>query len=56
MLFGAPRGAALGTHDVRWFEGVSMGLLVGLTVLFGILPGLLVNVITSSPVHGFPGP
>jgi proton-translocating NADH-quinone oxidoreductase chain M len=56
MLFGPPRGVPAAAHDVPWYEGAGMGLLVGLTVLFGILPGLLVNVITSSPVHGFPGP
>ncbi len=55
MLFGPPRGVPLGIHDVPWWEGVGMGLLVAVTVLFGILPGLLVNVITSSPVKGFPG-
>jgi hypothetical protein len=32
-----------------------MAILVICAVLFGILPGLLVNVITSSPIHGFPG-
>ena len=56
MLFGPARAIPLGAHDVPWYEGAGMGLLVALTVLFGILPGLLVNVITSSPVHGFPGP
>jgi F420H2 dehydrogenase subunit M len=56
MLFGPPRAIPAGAHDVPWYEGAGMGLLVVLTVLFGILPGLLVNVITSSPVHGFPGP
>jgi NADH-quinone oxidoreductase subunit M len=56
MLFGPARGVPAQAHDLRWYEGASMGLLVVLTVLFGILPGLLVNVITSSPVHGFPGP
>ena len=56
MLFGPPRATPLGPHPVPWFETASMGVLVGFTVLFGILPGLLVNVITSSPVHGFPGP
>ncbi len=56
MLFGPARAVPPSAHDVPWFEGVGMGLLVGLTVLFGILPSLLVNVITSSPVHGFPGP
>jgi proton-translocating NADH-quinone oxidoreductase chain M len=56
VLFGPPRGAPAEVHDVPWYETTGMGLLVGLTVLFGVLPGLLVNVITSSPVHGFPGP
>jgi len=56
VLFGPPRGVPVGAHDLPWFEKASMAFLVVLTVLFGILPGLLVNVITSSPVHGFPGP
>ena len=56
MLFGPKVGVPAGAHDVRWFEGAGMAILVVCTVLFGILPGLLVNVITSSPVHGFPGP
>ncbi len=57
MLFGPPKGLPpVEAQRVPWYEGVGMGLLVGLTVLFGILPSLLVNVITSSPVHGFPGP
>ncbi len=57
MLFGPPKGIPPGEgHGVPWYEGAGMGLLVALTVLFGILPSLLVNVITSSPVHGFPGP
>jgi NADH-quinone oxidoreductase subunit M len=55
MLFGPPRGIPAGAHDVPWYEGASMGILVGCTVLFGILPGLLVNVITNSPIKGFPG-
>jgi len=56
MLFGPPRGIPPEAHDVPTHEGVAMGLLVAVTVLFGILPGLLVNVIASSPVKGFPGP
>ena len=56
VLFGPTRGVPLDVHEVPWFEKASMGFLVALTVLFGILPGLLVNVITSSPVHGFPAP
>ncbi|HXY46522.1 MAG TPA: NADH-quinone oxidoreductase subunit M [Thermoplasmata archaeon] len=55
VLFGPPKGIPLEAHEVPWYEGVGMGLLVVLTVLFGILPSLLVNVIVSSPVKGFPG-
>jgi len=55
MLFGPPRGLPPEPHDVPLHEGVGMGLLVALAVLFGILPGLLVNVIANSPVRGFPG-
>jgi len=56
LLFGPPRAIPLEVHPVPWYEQVSMGLLVGLTVLFGVLPSLLVNVIANSPVKGFPGP
>jgi len=55
MLFGPPRGVPLAAHDVPWYEGAGMVILAALTVLFGILPGLLVNVIMSSPIKGFPG-
>jgi len=55
MLFGTPKGVPLAAHDVPWNEGAGMGILVAFTVLFGILPGLLVNVIMSSPIRGFPG-
>jgi NADH-quinone oxidoreductase subunit M len=55
MLFGPPRGVPASAHDVPWYEGAGMAILVICTVLFGILPSLLVNVITSSPIHGFPG-
>jgi NADH:ubiquinone oxidoreductase subunit 4 (subunit M) len=55
MLFGPPKGIPTSAHDVPWYEGAGMGILVALTVLFGILPGLLVNVIMSSPIKGFPG-
>jgi hypothetical protein len=30
-----------------------MGILVASIVLFGILPALLVNLITQSPIRGF---
>jgi len=56
LLFGPPRDVPAGVHDVPWYEGVGMGLLVVLTVVFGILPGLLVNVIANSPIQGFAGP
>lgn len=55
MLFGPPKGIPPTAHDVPWYEGAGMAILVALTVLFGILPGLLVNVIMSSPIRGFPG-
>lgn len=56
VLFGPKRNVPPAVHDVPWYEGVGMGLLVVLTVLFGVLPGLLVNVIANSPIKGFPGP
>ena len=56
MLFGPPKGIPPDAHDLPWYEGVGMGILVAATVVFGVLPALLVNVIVSSPVHGFPGP
>ena len=55
MLFGPARGIPSTAHDVPWYEGAAMAILVALTVLFGILPGLLVNVIVNSPIKGFPG-
>jgi proton-translocating NADH-quinone oxidoreductase chain M len=55
MLFGPPRGIPADAHDVPWYEGAGMAILVVLSVVFGVLPGLLVNVIVSSPVKGFPG-
>jgi proton-translocating NADH-quinone oxidoreductase chain M len=55
LLFGPPREVPPVVHDVPWYEGIGMGLLVVFAVLFGILPSLLVNVIANSPVKGFPG-
>ena len=55
MLFGGPKAVPSTAHDVPWYEGAGMGILVALAVLFGILPGLLVNIIVSSPIKGFPG-
>ncbi len=55
MLFGPEKGVPNDAHDLPWYEGVGMGILVVATVVFGILPALLVDVIVSSPVKGFPG-
>ena len=55
VLFGTPKGVPGTAHDVPWYEGAGMGLLVALTILFGILPSLLVNVIVNSPIKGWPG-
>jgi proton-translocating NADH-quinone oxidoreductase chain M len=55
VLFGTPKGVPERAHDVPWYEGVGMGLLVALTILFGVLPSLLVNVIVNSPIKGWPG-
>jgi proton-translocating NADH-quinone oxidoreductase chain M len=54
LLFGPPAGIPEGAHDVPWPEAAGMGILVALTVLYGLLPFLLVNVITISPVNGWP--
>ena len=55
VLFGTPKGVPLVVHELPWYEGLGMGLLVALTVLFGVLPSLLVNVIVNSPIKGWPG-
>jgi NADH:ubiquinone oxidoreductase subunit 4 (subunit M) len=52
LLFGPERGIPEGAHDLGSAEAGGMALLVGLTVLYGILPGLLVTVIQQSPVIG----
>lgn len=52
MLFGPERGIPPSAHDLGSAEAGGMALLVGLTVLYGILPGLLVTVIQQSPVIG----
>ncbi|MCI4346931.1 MAG: hypothetical protein L3K07_09320, partial [Thermoplasmata archaeon] len=54
MLFGPMEGVPEGAKDVRWPEALAMSMLVALTVLYGILPGLLTNVIIHSPVYGLP--
>ncbi|MFZ0892711.1 MAG: NADH-quinone oxidoreductase subunit M [Thermoplasmata archaeon] len=53
-LFGPPKGFSERVHDLPWYEIAGMAILVALIVLYGILPGLLVNVISNSPVYGFP--
>jgi proton-translocating NADH-quinone oxidoreductase chain M len=50
LLFGPERGLPGEVHDLAWNESAGMALLVGLTVLYGMLPGLLVTVIQQSPV------
>ena len=52
LLFGPERGVPEGVHDLDWNEAVGMAMLVALTVLYGVLPGLLVTVIQQSPVYG----
>ena len=53
-LFGPPRGIPTPVHDVPPHEVAGMGILIALTVLFGLLPFLLVNVITASPIGVWP--
>ena len=54
ILFGPPKGIPLESHDLPWYEGAGMGILVVMIVLFGVLPGLLVNILVNSPIKGFP--
>jgi NADH-quinone oxidoreductase subunit M len=54
MLFGPKQGVPLQAHDVPWWEGAGMVVLVALIVVYGILPGLLVNLIANSPVYTLP--
>jgi len=54
FLFGPTRGVPDEAHDIPWYEGAGMGVLAALTVLYGIVPFLLVNVIVNSPVSGLP--
>ncbi|MCI4325841.1 MAG: NADH-quinone oxidoreductase subunit M [Thermoplasmata archaeon] len=55
VLFGPQRNIPEKAHDIPWFETAAMGILVALVIVYGILPGFLVNVIVNSPVYGFPG-
>lgn len=54
LLFGPKKGFTNPVHDLPSYEVAGMGILIALTVLFGILPGLLVNVITQSPIGVWP--
>jgi proton-translocating NADH-quinone oxidoreductase chain M len=54
VLFGPPKGIPEAAHDLPRFEFAGMALLAALIVLFGVLPGLLVQVIVASPIQGWP--
>lgn len=54
VLFGPTEGVPATARDLPWVEALAMSVLVALTVLYGILPGLLTNVIVHSPVYGLP--
>jgi F420H2 dehydrogenase subunit M len=54
LLFGPAKGIPETAHDLPWYEASGMAVLVALTVLYGILPGLLVQIITASPVRLLP--
>jgi proton-translocating NADH-quinone oxidoreductase chain M len=54
LLFGPARSVPDTAHDLPWFEASGMAVLVALTVLYGILPGLLVQVIVASPIKALP--
>ena len=55
MMFGPTRNLPEKARDIPWYETSAMAILVALIVVYGILPGFLVNVIVNSPVYGFPG-
>ena len=54
VLFGPAKGVPETAHDLPWYEGAGMAVLVALIVLYGILPGLLVNVIVNAPLRAGP--
>ena len=54
LLFGPPKGIPVGAHDLPYAEALAMGVLVVLTVVYGVLPNLLVHFIQLSPVAGLP--
>ncbi|MCI4323596.1 MAG: NADH-quinone oxidoreductase subunit M [Thermoplasmata archaeon] len=54
MLFGPTSGIPEDAHDLSQWEAAAMAMLVALTILYGVLPGLLTNVIIHSPLFGLP--
>jgi proton-translocating NADH-quinone oxidoreductase chain M len=50
--FGPPRGIPETARDLPPYEAIGMVVLASLIVLFGVLPFLIVHVITVSPVFG----
>ncbi len=54
VLFGPPKGIPPTAHDLPRVELAGMAILAGLAIIFGVLPGLLVHVIVSSPISGWP--
>jgi proton-translocating NADH-quinone oxidoreductase chain M len=54
LLFGPTRNVPEAAHDLPPYEAIAMGMLVALTVLYGVLPALLTNIIVHSPVYGLP--
>ena len=54
LLFGPTKGIPNSVHDIASLEVVAMGILIAVTVLFGVLPNLLVHWIVMSPVGVWP--
>jgi NADH-quinone oxidoreductase subunit M len=55
LLFGPARNVPAESEDLPPYEAIAMGMLVALTVLYGVLPALLTNVIVHAvPVYGLP--
>ncbi|MCI4349756.1 MAG: NADH-quinone oxidoreductase subunit M [Thermoplasmata archaeon] len=50
MLFGPERGIPDTAVDLPRFEMAGMAILAALAILYGVLPGLLVQVIVNSPI------
>ncbi len=55
MLFGPEKGIPESAHDLPAYETMGMGILAAAAIVFGVLPFLLVNLITASPIRVFPG-